>query len=220
MHETLFIAYAVEDRAYVADLAARIEAAANLRAWYFERDEQYGAHYREEIIKQIDTCRAVLVILSATSAFSRSVEREVDLAIQLNKPIIPIVIGSARSKRIDAQMTRGPVMFELRPRHLIDARAGQDPLSEVLRRLGLPTPPPGPAPALPAAPAGPVAPPSPAPAPPSSPTRKAWPSSRTRSGTPPQLKCGSWPILAWASPPMFGAPTPWRRACSSRPTPR
>lgn len=158
MSETLFIAYAVEDRAYVADLAARIEASTSLRAWYFERDEQYGAHYREEIIKQIDGCRAVLVIVSPTSAFSRSVEREIDQAIQLNKPIIPIVIGDIRRRRIDADMTRGPVMFELRPRHLIDARAGQDPLPEVLRRLGLsaarapePLAPPSPPPARPQA---------------------------------------------------------------------
>lgn len=53
MSDLLFISYAVEDRAYVATLAARLEHELGLQAWWFERDEQYGVYYREEIIRQI-----------------------------------------------------------------------------------------------------------------------------------------------------------------------
>ncbi|MDX2161776.1 MAG: toll/interleukin-1 receptor domain-containing protein [bacterium] len=62
-------------------------AAAGFTVWVDERDIETGARWTQAIKHAVETCAAVVVILTARSAESRWVERETLYADELRKPI-------------------------------------------------------------------------------------------------------------------------------------
>lgn len=139
MAVTLFISYSKADRDYVALLAARLEQEYSITAWWFEGKQKGGRDYRQEIISRIAAAHAVIVIISAASADSPSVVKEIGFARRLKErtvPVIPLVIGPPTSESPFAGMLEsGRVLYDIRDLHCINTRDGSDPLPQIMDSL-------------------------------------------------------------------------------------
>lgn len=85
----VFVSHATGDRAAAEGLVSALEARGR-RCWIATRDIPLGANYAEEIVKGIGGSEAVVVVLSQEAVGSRHVRREVNLGIDMGKPILPL----------------------------------------------------------------------------------------------------------------------------------
>lgn len=131
MSEYLFLSYAAEDRPYVEQLAQRLKAEAGVDSWWFQGKQEPGVPYMQELIRRIQGCLAVVVILSQASASSVGVDAEIGLARAERKRIIPIVIGHSSDESLTAHVRAGEVTYALRRLDMID---GNKP-AEIIPRL-------------------------------------------------------------------------------------
>ncbi len=86
---TVFISYASHDAA-MADLVVGQLERSGLAGWIAPRDVVPGALYAEEIVRAINECSVVVLLLSAHSAASSHVGRELERASSKNKRIITL----------------------------------------------------------------------------------------------------------------------------------
>ena len=89
MPNDVFISYSSTDR----DIARKVAAALNengIDSWIDEQGIAGASHWGQEIVSAIENCKALLVLLSKTSAMSRHVQREIILASELGRHIIPV----------------------------------------------------------------------------------------------------------------------------------
>jgi hypothetical protein len=86
----LFISYSREDRDFVDGLIRDISDA-GFDVWLDREDIRGGTQWRAAITRAIHECSAFLVILSPNSVGSRNVGRELELASDNNRPILPII---------------------------------------------------------------------------------------------------------------------------------
>lgn len=86
----LFISYASEDRPWVSQLSADLERDGH-ETWLDRDDLLGGDNWRDEIVRAIRECDAMVVVLSQSSAASREVAREAEVADNIGKRIIPVV---------------------------------------------------------------------------------------------------------------------------------
>ena len=90
----LFISYSHHDRAYVGRLTAQLRGA-GLHPWTDDGIE-HGAKWKQTIEDRINTCVAFVPVMSENSRAAAWVAREIDLAQELLKPILPILLSGRR----------------------------------------------------------------------------------------------------------------------------
>jgi basic membrane protein A len=234
----VFISYSRDDRTYVDALARHLERA-GIPVWY-DYEIAAGDRWEHVIRQQIDTCAAVIAVMSPAAEASTWVARELNHAENLNKPMLPVLLT-------------GTVFFRLNHIQYEDVSGGRMPGPTFLIRLraalngsgGAPTPvpparaapqvwvpptapfTPPPAPSAPASP--PFAPvparsvPAPAPfvsvpAPPAPASAPARIEERARASTPPPVSPPAPAINRPRMPPPAtppelspGTQPPWRR---------
>jgi adenylate cyclase len=150
-----FLSYASRDAAVAARACALLEAD-GISVWMAPRDVAAGAHYADAIVRAINGCRTLLVILSAHSVSSAHVGKEIERASSKRRPIVAI--------RLDDTELNPALEYFLSESQWIDARAGLEAalpkVIDGIRRLAVPGSAP-PAPLTRAGPAAAAAPPPP-----------------------------------------------------------
>jgi hypothetical protein len=118
----------VPDQAYVTKLAQNL-IEAGIPVW-FDREIITGQRWVDVIEHQIDTCAAVLVVMTPDARTSEWVDREIDQAEKMGKPIYPVLLRGERFFRLanlqyedvtDLRMPSHALLSELarllRPKH-------------------------------------------------------------------------------------------------------
>jgi len=95
MENDIFISYSRRDQEFVTRLAGDLDKQV-AGVWFDQSDIQVGQQWHNEIIDGIRECKAFILVLSPDSAESRYVREEVNKALELGKPIIPILYRSAK----------------------------------------------------------------------------------------------------------------------------
>ncbi len=90
MQKEIFISYSRRDQEFVTRLAGDLDRQV-AGAWFDQSAIQVGENWHEEIMDGIRECRAFILILSPDAADSRYVREEVIKALELGKPIIPVL---------------------------------------------------------------------------------------------------------------------------------
>lgn len=97
MSKDIFISYSRRDQEFVTRLAADLnEHIAGV--WFDQSTIRAGQKWHDEIMDGIRECKAFVVILSPDATQSRYVREELDTALELGKPIFPVIYHSARWK--------------------------------------------------------------------------------------------------------------------------
>jgi hypothetical protein len=120
----VFVSYSTRDKP-IADAACAVIEARKLRCWIAPRDVLPGVPYAESLDEAIGGSRVMVLILSAGANESGQVMREVESAVSLGLPVVPIRIE-------DIQPSRSLHYF-LRSIHWLDALT--PPIERHLQRL-------------------------------------------------------------------------------------
>lgn len=94
----LFVSHVTEDLAAATELVNELERR-GVNCWITPRDVRAGKPYDDEIAEAIDDCMAMLLIFSEHCNESEYIRREVTVAGEARKLIIPFRIEDARPKR-------------------------------------------------------------------------------------------------------------------------
>jgi hypothetical protein len=87
----VFISYSRQDAQIIDRLVRDLEAAA-IKVWIDREDIPGGAKWRRQIVDAIEGADAVLVALSPSAAVSDNVQKELGIAEEAKKPVIPVEI--------------------------------------------------------------------------------------------------------------------------------
>lgn len=120
MGEHVFVSYSRDDQRYV-DRLARHLTLQGVEVW-IDADIDYGSRWSAVIREQIDTCEAMLVVMTPAAEQSTWVEREIERAEHIGKPIHPLLLD-------------GPPFFRLGHLHYADVRGGKLPPSSLIADL-------------------------------------------------------------------------------------
>jgi formylglycine-generating enzyme required for sulfatase activity len=90
----VFISFASSDAALVHQAVTALEQA-GLRCWFSDRDIEPAASYPAAITDAVKSSGAVLLLLTEASNQSPHVIREIELAFNARRPILPVRIGGA-----------------------------------------------------------------------------------------------------------------------------
>jgi hypothetical protein len=93
----LFVSHVSEDRAEAMEIVAALERR-NICCWIAPRDVQPGHPFDDEISAAIDGCRAMLLVFSDRCNDSEYIRREVTVAGESQKLVIPFRIENAQPK--------------------------------------------------------------------------------------------------------------------------
>lgn len=85
----VFISYSRRDKEHALSLAERLRAS-GCSIWIDTQGIEAATSWSREIVTAIDTCKAVLLLLSESSVASHNVVKEVSLASESRKTIIPV----------------------------------------------------------------------------------------------------------------------------------
>jgi adenylate cyclase len=85
----IFISYSSQDKEQ-AELLTELLASAGLSVWIDKQGIGAATSWSEEIVKALDDCKAFVVMLSLSSIESKNVSRELALAFEKNKKILPL----------------------------------------------------------------------------------------------------------------------------------
>ena len=122
----LFISHSSEDAETALALVADFENR-NITCWVAPRDIPMGSSYHEEIVHAIENSRAVLLLFSSSANKSAHVLREVELAEQGRKPILPL--------RIDVSDPAGGLKYMLANKQWVERKALGNRLVETIEQL-------------------------------------------------------------------------------------
>ena len=111
----VFISYASPDSA-IAESACKALERARVSCWIAPRDVTPGAFYADEIVRAIDTAKAIVLILSQNAAISPHVLREVERAASKRHAVI--------SLRVDKAALPAGLEYFLNTSHWLDASSG------------------------------------------------------------------------------------------------
>jgi hypothetical protein len=90
MNKDIFISYSRRDQEFVTRLAADLDRQV-AGVWFDQSAIQVGQDWYDEIMDGIRECKAFILVLSPDAAESRYVREEVNKALELGKPIIPVL---------------------------------------------------------------------------------------------------------------------------------
>jgi hypothetical protein len=88
----VFISHATEDLDVAQRLTQTLEDA-SIRVWLASRDIAVGANYAQEITSHLSRAAVVIVLLSDPGVNSPHVRREVTLAIDRDRPLLPVDVS-------------------------------------------------------------------------------------------------------------------------------
>jgi predicted ATPase len=114
MAHDVFICHASQDKT-VADAACAALERAGIACWIAPRDPLPGTPYGRQIIDAIENARVTLLIFSGHANSSEHVSRELEVAANAKKTIVPF--------RIEAVMPSGDLQYYITRVHWLDALA-------------------------------------------------------------------------------------------------
>ena len=91
MAEEVFISYGSADRERIQDLVTRLRQA-GVTVWIDEAGIEGAAMWSQEIVSAINNCNILILAISTNSAHSKNVVRELALASEDDKTILPVFI--------------------------------------------------------------------------------------------------------------------------------
>lgn len=91
MAEEVFISYGSADRERIQDLVTRLRQA-GITVWIDEAGIEGAAMWSQEIVSAINNCNILILAISTNSAQSKNVVRELALASEDDKTILPVFI--------------------------------------------------------------------------------------------------------------------------------
>jgi hypothetical protein len=123
----IFVSYSRRDGEAVGRLVEAVKQDGH--QVFFDQDISGGQQWRETIVTAIRKADVFMVVLSPVSIASDHVRKELDIAQDEKKPIVPVVIEQAAiSAKMVCQLA-GLQSIDLAP----DARAGYRSVKEALR---------------------------------------------------------------------------------------
>ncbi len=102
----MFVSYRRSDRELVAQVVRRLESR-GVRAWY-DANIEGGADWRETIVEAISDSEIIAIFFSEACNSSRQLKKELAVADNLAKPVVPILIEDTQPKRRLSLRTRRP----------------------------------------------------------------------------------------------------------------
>ena len=94
MNEEVFISYAAKDRERVLGLVKRLRSA-GVTVWIDQAGIDVATMWSQEIVNAIRDCKVMLLSISPHSTESENVVKELALASERKKPIIPVYLEPA-----------------------------------------------------------------------------------------------------------------------------
>ena len=94
MSAEVFISYASQDRARILDLVERLRAA-GVSVWIDQMGIEGATMWSQEIVAAIRNCKVLILAISENSADSENVVKEVALASERRKRILPVYLAQA-----------------------------------------------------------------------------------------------------------------------------
>jgi len=94
MNAEVFISYASEDRARILDLVDRLRKA-GVSVWIDQMGIEGATMWSQEIVEAIDGCKVLILAISEQSTESENVVKELALASERRKKILPVCLDSS-----------------------------------------------------------------------------------------------------------------------------
>ena len=98
MHD-IFVSYSTKDEAFVFQITKKLEDA-GLKIWIAPRDIKKGTVYTDSIVEAIEKTKIFLLLISKNSQQSNEVNRELTMACEEEKTIIPFRLDESPIKGI------------------------------------------------------------------------------------------------------------------------
>jgi hypothetical protein len=95
MSKDIFISYSRRDQEFVTRLASDLDQHVT-GVWFDQSAIRAGQRWHDEILEGVRDCKAFILVLSPDAMQSRYVREELDTALELGKPIFPVIYRSAR----------------------------------------------------------------------------------------------------------------------------
>jgi tetratricopeptide (TPR) repeat protein len=89
----VFVSYSREDQPYARELAGHLRRV-GLAVW-IDDDVDYGGRWERVICEQVDTCAALVVIMTPAAENSEWVRNEVARSEAMSKPMLPLLLDGA-----------------------------------------------------------------------------------------------------------------------------
>ena len=94
MNTEVFISYASEDRTRILDLLERLRGA-GVSVWIDQMGIEGATMWSQEIVEAIDNCKVLILAISTHSIESENVVKELALASERRKNILPVCLESS-----------------------------------------------------------------------------------------------------------------------------
>ena len=94
MSAEVFISYASEDRERILDLVERLRGA-GVSVWIDQMGIEGATMWSQEIVEAIDSCKVLILAISQRSTESENVVKELALASERRKKILPVCLDSS-----------------------------------------------------------------------------------------------------------------------------
>ena len=133
MNAEVFISYASKDRDRILDLVDRLDAA-NVSVWIDQMSIEGATMWSQEIVAAIRSCKVLILAISRNSADSENVVKELALASEGRKRILPVYLESAEIPKSMAYQLAGIQRVEFFDG---DEEVGKQSVIRALAKLGV-----------------------------------------------------------------------------------
>ena len=133
MSAEVFISYASKDRKRILDLVDRLESA-EVSVWIDQMSIEGATMWSQEIVSAIRNCKVLILAISGNSADSKNVVKELALASEGHKNILPVYLESAEIPESMAYQLAGIQRVEFFDG---DEEVGQQSVIRALAKLGV-----------------------------------------------------------------------------------
>ena len=133
MNAEVFISYASKDRKRILDLVDRLESA-GVSVWIDQMSIEGATMWSQEIVSAIRNCKVLILAISGNSADSKNVVKELALASEGHKNILPVYLESAEIPGSMAYQLAGIQRVEFFEG---DEEVGQQSVIRALAKLGV-----------------------------------------------------------------------------------
>ncbi len=111
MHD-VFISFSFHDRSYAENIVNQLTTKYGFSCWICTKDIDGGKRFKALIPQAIDNAKAVVFVQSESALTSKEIPKEIGLAFDAGKPIIPF--------RLDASQLQGELRYDLYGVEFID----------------------------------------------------------------------------------------------------
>lgn len=132
----VFVSHSSTDLARAGRLVDRLREM-SVSAWLASRELQVGDNYAEAIWRAVQSTAALIVLMSPSSIESEHVKREVNLALTLRKPILPVAFSDRPVAQDDLP---GEWRYWLGVVQIVEASEEGEVARLIAQRLGTVTP--------------------------------------------------------------------------------